>query len=483
MLLVTPRRWEAGAALVFASLAVGVLLPASAAVPIVCAGALACAYSGTTFTRLRVSPVWIHASWVWALLAIGLAGVRIESSLVALAWSVGAATVWLHFRNRDNVGWAWAATGLSLHVVMAFGGAVLSTGAPKVLIFPWWAAASGVLALIRHLRGGRGSVLAFSSLALVELVAGTSLLASSQPREALVSVLVSGVLAFIAWRRVVLEDEPVSAWLGQGAVVGGALAARVLGLGALPGLTEAWVLLGVSAVFAGLAQFFAREGRTNSAGALRLGAMLWPALGALLVPWAAWSLGASWLLGLSVVCAWIARSGSRRSGAIVSALALNAAVVLAAFGSGLGELQFLLIPLGLTVLVLARVFHTELSAGATVQLRAWGMGLLYAAVAWKPLTVTSVPALVVCVIICLGGAALGALWRIRSYVVLGSGVLVTTVLATLVRSGLAEPRLGAVFLSLLGLGVVVVMVMLTTRREELQARMAAMQQVMASWEG
>jgi len=104
-------------------------------------------------------------------------------------------------------------------------------------------------------------------------------------------------------------------------------------------------------------------------------------------------------------------------------------------------------------------------------------------VAWKPLTVTSVPALVVCVAVCLGGVALGALWRIRSYVVLGSGVLVTTVLATLVRSGLAEPRLGAVFLSLLGLGVVVVMVMLTTRREELQGRMAAMQQVMATWEG
>jgi hypothetical protein len=178
-----------------------------------------------------------------------------------------------------------------------------------------------------------------------------------------------------------------------------------------------------------------------------------------------------------------ARAGSRRSGAILSALALNAAVVLAAFGSGFSQLQFLLVPLGVSVLVLARVFKTELSAGATVKLRAWGMGLLYAAVAWTPLTVTSVPALVLCVVVCLGGVALGALWRIRSYVVLGSGVLVTTVLATLVRSGLAEPRLGAVFLSLLGLAVVVVMVAITTRREELQARMAAMRRVMASWEG
>ena len=158
-------------------------------------------------------------------------------------------------------------------------------------------------------------------------------------------------------------------------------------------------------------------------------------------------------------------------------------MLLAALGSGFGELQLLLIPLGLTLLVLARVFHTELSPGAGVKLRAWGMGLMYVAVAWKPLTVTALPALVLCVVVCLGGVALGALWRIRSYVVLGSGVLVTTVLATLVRSGLAEPRLGAVFLSLLGLTVVVVMVAITTKREELQARLASMQRVMATWEG
>ena len=158
-------------------------------------------------------------------------------------------------------------------------------------------------------------------------------------------------------------------------------------------------------------------------------------------------------------------------------------MILAAFGSGFEELQLLLIPLGLSLLVLARVFDTELSSGAVVQLRAWGMGLMYVAVAWTPLTVTSVPALMLCVMVCLAGVALGAHWRIRSYVVLGSGVLVTTVLATLVRSGLAEPRLGAIFLSLLGLGVVVVMVILTTKREELQARFTAMQRTMATWEG
>ncbi len=484
LLLVTARRAEAVVGLLFSSLAAAVLLPSDVSVPLVGIASLGFAWAGTRYTQLRVAPVWRQASWVLALLGMVLAGIHLESPLIPLAWSVGAATSWLLLREKQGAqGWAWAATGVALHVVMAFVGVVLSTGAPKVLIFPWWAAASAALALLRQLRGGRNSVHAFAWVALSELALGTCLLASAQPREAVLSVLVAGVLAFIAWRRMVEEDERPSAWLGQCAVVAGALAARVLGMGAMPDLTDAWVLLGVSALFAGLAQFFGREGRDAAAKSLRQGAMAWPLLGAVLVPWHTWSLGAAWLLGLSVLAAWIARSGSRRSGAIVSALSLNAAIVFAALGSGFGSLQLLLIPLGATVLVLARFFVDELSAATTVKLRAWGMGLMYVAVAWTPLTVTSVPALMLCVLVCLGGIALGTHWRIRSYVVLGTGVLVTTVLATLVRSGLAEPRLGAVFLSLLGLAVVVVMVMISTRREELQARLAAMQRVMATWEG
>lgn len=484
LLLVTARRAEAVAGLLFASFAAAVLLPSHLAVPLVGMASLGFAWASTRYTQVRVAKVWRHASWLLALLGMVLAGVHLESPLIPLAWSVGAATAWLLLRERPSAqGWAWAATGIAVHVVMAFVGVVLSTGAPKVLIFPWWAAASVSLAVLRQLRGGRNSVHAFAWVALGELALGTTLLASAQPREAVLSVLVAGVLTFVAWRRTVEKDEAPSAWLGQCAVVAGALAARVLGVGAMPGLTEAWVLLGVSALFAGLSQFFAREGREEAAKSLRQGAMIWPLLGAVLVPWQTWSLGAAWLLGLCVLAAWIARAGSPRFGAIVSALSLNAAITLAALGSGFGELQLLLIPLGLTLLVLARVFDSELSAGAVVKLRAWGMGLMYVAVAWTPLTVTSVPALMVCVLVCLGGIALGTHWRIRSYVVLGTGVLVTTVLATLVRSGLSEPRLGALFLSLLGLGVVVVMVMISTRREELQARLSAMQRVMATWEG
>ena len=483
LLLVTPRQYEAAAGLLLSALAATVLLPPSLSVPLAGAGALGFAYAGTRFTQWRVAIVWRHASWLLALLGIGLAGLHLDSPLVPLAWSVGAATTWLLLREHEEAqGWAWVATGVAMHVVMAFVGVVLDTGAPKVLILPWWAAGMAALALVRQLRGGRSSVYAFGWIALTELLLGVTLLASAQPREAVLCVGVALVLAYLGWRRVVEEDEGSAGWLLQCALIGGGVAARVLGLGAMPELTDAWVLLGVSALVAGLAQYLGREGRVSSARALRLGALLWPMLGAVLVPWRDWNLGAGWLLGLSALAAWLARSGSKRVGSILSALALNAAVLLAAVGSGFGQLQLLLIPLGLSLLALAHVFSDELDPGAMVKLRAWGMGLMYVGVAWSPLTVTSIPALLLCVLVCLGGVALGALWRIRSYVVLGSGVLVTTVLATLVRSGLAEPRLGAVFLSLLGLIVVVVMVMISTRREELQARLAAMQRAMASWE-
>ena len=481
-LLVTPRRREHGPALALAAAGVVTLLAPSVAVPVLGLAAVALAYGSTRFGSMPVSSLWRHAGWLLAVLGLMRAGVDVGSPLVPLAWSLAAATTWLLLRQRPSArGWAWAATSIALHVVMAFVGVVLSTGAPKVLIFPWWALGSAALASLRFVQGGRRSVTVFSAVTLVELLLGVGLLARAQPREAVVSVVVAAVIAFVAWRRVVADDHEPSAWLGQLAVVTGALAARVLGAGALPELTDAWVLLGASAVFGGLAQFFTREGRGSSGRALRFGALGWPVLGALLVPWDAWGLGASWLLGVSVLGAWLAVQGQRRVGTTVSAAALNVAVVLAAFGSGLHSLQFVLVPFGLTLLGLARVFRAELSAGAAVQLRAWGMGLVYAAVAWDPLTATSVPAMVLCVSTCLGGVALGALWRIRSYVVLGSGVLVTTVLATLVRSGLAEPRLGAVFLSLLGLIVVVVMVVISTRREELRGRMAALQAAIATW--
>ncbi|MBL8913738.1 MAG: hypothetical protein JNM17_23755, partial [Archangium sp.] len=480
-LLVTPRRHEQAATWTVLALATLWLFPMPVVTACFALGGLTLATLGR-FVEHRLAGLWKVSAWVFAFVALCAAGVEFGSWTVPFAWLAAVAVTWLQVgHTATGRGWAWGATGVGVHVVMAFVGVRLSTGAPMVLIFPWWAAGSVALALLRHFRGGTRSATAFSIVSLVELMSGVVLLHSAQPREAVLSVLVAIALVFIAWRRIVESDDSLNAWLGQFALVGGALAARILGSGAMPGLTEAWVLLGASAVFAGLSQFLKREGRPAAGGVLSIGAWAWPALGAVLVPWTQWTAASIWLVGVSLLGAWFSRTTARRAGTLVSAAAINAALVLAGIGMGFSEWHLRLVPFGLTLLALAWLFRDEVSVRSQILLRAWGMGFVYAAMAWKPLTANSVGAMVLCVTVCLVGIGIGALWRIRSYVLLGSGVLVTTVLATLVRSGLAEPRLGAVFLSLLGLLVVVVMVLITTRRDELRERMASMQRVMATW--
>ncbi|MGV3620713.1 MAG: hypothetical protein ACO1OB_07840 [Archangium sp.] len=481
LLLLTPARGEFVAGLIVTIWALVTLLPVNIAVTSLCALALVVAALGS-FVKHQSAPVWRHAGWCIALLAVVFAGIDLHSFMIPLAWSTLAASVWFAVRSNARAhGAAWAMTAVSLHVVFGFVGTVLSHGDPQVLIAPWWALSSATLALIRHLRGGRASVYAFSALAIAELLVPGLVLHTPYVRESLACLVAAGLLVFIAARRVVKRDDAVAAWLGQFALVAGAFSGRVLLSGSMPGLTDAWALLVVSSVVAGLAQLLAREGRPQAASALRTGAMILPALGAVFVPWTQWTVSAAWLLGVSAVGGLAARMGLKRRGSLVSAVAFNAAMVLGAVGSGFDSMQLLLVPVGMTVLVLVRVFTDELAADVVVKLRALGMAFLYAAVAWKPLFVTSLPALALCVLVCLAGIALGMHWRVRSYVLLGTGALVTTVISTLVRSGLAEPRLGAILLSALGLIVVVVMVVVSTKREELRARMASVQRTMATW--
>ena len=79
--------------------------------------------------------------------------------------------------------------------------------------------------------------------------------------------------------------------------------------------------------------------------------------------------------------------------------------------------------------------------------------------------------------------ALGIVLRVRSYVYLGTAFLITTLVANLVRYGVREPRIGALFLSGLGLAVVGFMVLVTTRRTELVERYQRARAMLQNWEG
>ncbi|MFO0597904.1 MAG: hypothetical protein U0228_21560 [Myxococcaceae bacterium] len=481
VLLLTPRRGEQ--AITLSLIGAAVVLHLDPVMLTLFSSGAALVLAVASRFGLRVAQVWRAAAVAFGVLGVGAAGLDVGAWTFPLAWVAAALVTWLiaDLGTRWQQVTAWVMTTVAVHLVLGFVGTRLSHGDPKVLIFPWWAASSAVLAAVRALRGGRRSVLVYGALSVAEVLAGVTLLSSAWPREAVVCVLAALGVAWLAWREVSSRDSAAGAWLLQVALVAGGLAFRVLGQGAMPALTEAWVLLGASALFAGLSRFVSREERTRSGRALAAGAWVWALAGATLVPWADWSSASAWLAGSSVAFAWLSRTTARRSGALASAMAVNAALVVFAVGSGFGEPHLLLVPFGLTLMVLGWLFRGDLGTTALAHVRGWGMGFVYAAMAWKPLTVTTPGALLLCVVVCLAGVALGIAWRVRSYVWLGTGVLVTTVVATLVRSGLEEPRLGAVFLSLLGLGVVALMVVVSTRREELRERMATLQRVMATW--
>jgi hypothetical protein len=91
--------------------------------------------------------------------------------------------------------------------------------------------------------------------------------------------------------------------------------------------------------------------------------------------------------------------------------------------------------------------------------------------------------MMLCVLVCLLGVMAGIALRIRSYVYLGTAFLVTCIAANLVRFGMRDHRIGAAFLSLLGLMVVGFMVLLSAHREKLLSRYARVRSLLSTWEG
>jgi hypothetical protein len=168
---------------------------------------------------------------------------------------------------------------------------------------------------------------------------------------------------------------------------------------------------------------------------------------------------------------------------LVSAGAFNTALFFVWAGTGAGEPQYYVIPVGLSLLVLLRVFHEALSPDSRAKLRALAITVVYVAGAWKPLMFQDGGAMLLCVFLCVVGVAAGVALRIRSYVYLGSAFLVTCVLANLARFGIRDHRMGAAFLSLLGVGVVGFMVVFTAKRAELQEHYARVRAMMDTWEG
>jgi hypothetical protein len=477
--LVTPRRAESVLAVALLSLTALVTLPTVQGSVVLAAVGAGLTWLGAT-RESDASRARLHAGWVVTLLAV-VACASLHAWQLPVVWSLAAVTAWGLVRAVPSLRWlGWAAVWAASHVAFAWLGVTLSTGAPQTLILPYFALASALVAVWPTLTPAtaqhRVTGVVLRVVSLLELVAAMQLAPAGFVREAVVTAVAVGVAVWFAWREA-SQDDAVGTWLGVPAVAVGFVAAHRL-LGGAPGLVEVVAAI-VGATVMGLVA--ARRARGDVAGALQHFAMWLPAAGLLFVPWGELMMAAAVCVAVAVHYSVLARGGVRVA-SVAAAVAFNAAVVLAWFGAGWGEGQYLLVPVGVSGLVLVQVFAKELGEVSAARLRALAVGLVYAASAFRPLAFDAPWAFFLCVVLCVVGVGVGVSLKVRSFVTLGSVFLVTTVVATLVRWGVREPRLGALFLSGLGLAVVAFMVVVTTKKTELLERYKRVRGALERWE-
>jgi hypothetical protein len=462
---------------------------------IVGATGLALCVAGTALEarEFHVGRALHHGGWMLSLLVLGgLDGVRHVSAPLSFAFAAGAAWA-VVYRRREREWVGWLATLVSAHVLVMYLGAVFSSGRGKEFIFPHLGAATALLATgVFSLAGERvrravGHL--FAAVALLEVLLGVLLVDGTRGalREALVAGAGLTVLLVALVRRAARERDELSAYFAQAAVALGYLGARLLGMG-IEGLsvTDSLVALVGGALFSGFYVFVQREG--SGLPAFRrpalLGAFLFPLAGLLTAPWDEPLYAAALLVGHAAHFAALAAHPSRRGiASLASAVAFNAALLVVWSGTGAGEPQYYVIPAGLSLLMLLRAFRNSLAPDTVTRLRALAVTIIYVAGAWKPLMFSDANAMVLCVFVCLVGVAAGIALRIRSYVYLGSAFLVTCIVANLARFGMRDHRIGAAFLTLLGLMVVGFMVLLSAHREKLLLRYARVRSLLSTWEG
>ncbi|MGE6758523.1 hypothetical protein ACQKGO_10955 [Corallococcus interemptor] len=493
-LMVTRERWMANAATALLGAVLVAAVPPLWAPAVLAATGLLLAVVGFALDErgVEVGAALHHSGALLALLS--LAGLRsLKHPGMPLCVFFAWVTAWVVvLRRRDREWMGWLASLFAEHAFILHYGATHSTGRGAEFIVPYFGAATALLATLvlsvagKAVRGRMGR--AFSIVALTEVL--FAVLAVRLPggaaREAWVACGGLVFLLFALVRHAAREKDEGAAWLAQAVVAAGYFCVRFIGLNARPDAADSLASIMGGAVFIGLYLFVRREGsglevfrRPSVAGA-----WLFPLAGLLTVPWSQPSVAIALLVGYAAHFAALGTFTKQRGAAsTVSVAAFNTALYLVWLSTGSGEPQFYVIPAGLSLLLLLRVFRKSLSRDAYAQLRALAVTGIYVAGAWKPLLFNDGGAMLLCVFLCLVGVGAGIALRIRSYVYLGSAFLVTAVAANLVRFGMRDHRMGALFLSLLGLGVVGFMVVLSAHRAALLQKYSRVRDLLATWEG
>lgn len=494
VLMAARERWMANVATALLGLSLVAAVPPLWAPAVVSGTGLVLCLAGTWLDKrgLRVGAALHHGGWVLALLSLaGLRDLRHAGTPLCIFFGLGSAwAVVLRRREREVVG--WLASLAAVHGWLMHLGAVYSSGRGADFILPYFGAASALLATLALFMAGRpwrrGVGHGFTVVALTEVLLGLALLGATGDalREALVATVALAVLLFALVRRAAVEEDELSAFLAQGVLALGYLSVRMLGMGVNPGPADSLAALVGGAVFTGLYFFVQREG--SGLVAFRrpalVGAFLFPLAGLLSAPWGEPLQVAALLVGHAAHFAALGTHPARRGMAsLASVVAFNAALLLVWQGTGAGEPQYYVIPAGLSLLALLRVFRASIEEDTYARLRAVAVTGIYVAGAWKPLMFSDGASMLLCVVLCVAGVGFGIALRIRSYVYLGTAFLVTCVAANLVRFGMRDHRIAAASLFMLGLLVIGSMVMLSAYRAALLQRYARVREMLSTWEG
>ncbi|MBZ4416333.1 hypothetical protein [Myxococcus sp. RHSTA-1-4] len=494
VLMVTRERWMANVATVLLGVSLIAAVPPLWAPAVVSGTGLVLCLVGMALDArgVRVGAALHHGGWVLALLSLmGLRDLEHAGTPLCILFGLGAAwTVVLRRRGREVVG--WLASLAAVHGWLMHLGAVYSSGRGSEFILPYFGAASALLAALALFVAGeklrRGVGHAFTAVALAEVLLGLSLLGAHGDalRESLVASVALAVLLFALVRRAAVAGDERSAFLAQGVLALGYLSVRMLGMGAHPDAADSLAALVGGALFTGLYFFVQREG--SGLEAFRrpalVGAFLFPLAGLLSAPWGEPLYVAALLVGHAAHFAALGTHPARRGTAsLASVVAFNAALLLVWQGTGAGEPQYYVIPAGLSLLALLRVFRASIEEATYARLRAVAVTAIYVAGAWKPLMFSDGASMLLCVLLCVVGVGFGIALRIRSYVYLGTAFLVTCIAANLVRFGMRDHRIAAASLFMLGLLVIGSMVMLSAYRAALLQKYARVRALLSTWEG
>jgi len=168
----------------------------------------------------------------------------------------------------------------------------------------------------------------------------------------------------------------------------------------------------------------------------------------------------------------------------VPAMAFGNVALFAAWASlGWFELLAYAIPVAITLLMLVHVYTAELGQRATKILRRSIVAALYLlSVGQALLAATPWQAVVLVPLLCVAGIVVGAMTKIRVYLVMGVAFLAADLGLNMLRYGLQSRPLGAVFLTLLGLVLVAAMVIFSLERDRVLRRYSMVLTELRAWD-